>query len=165
MKIYLDMDGVLCNFHKGVDLFFNLPENTYSKLKIEEKGELLKKISGTDFFLTLPKFDGVDELINQFWIADTSFNILTRPFDLDYVNSSLLKKKWIENNLECQPNEIIFEKHKFLYATSDGESNILIDDTKSNIDRWEANGGLGILFNRYTMSFNDLYDTFETLDI
>lgn len=163
MKIYIDLDGVLCNFDKGVEDFFKLENGTYKKLDIKTKGDYIKKLCGTDFFYTLEKFEDTDDFLEEFWLADLPFNILTRPLDIDYINSSVLKKKWVENNLNTQPGEIIFERHKFLYATTDGESNILIDDRKDNIDRWEANGGIGILFSRYTSKYSDVISKLQDI--
>ena len=47
----------------------------------------------------------------------------------------------------------IFDAGKEKYATSNGKPNILIDDSVSNIRKWEAAGGIGI---RYQADKDDL---------
>ena len=75
------------------------------------------------------------------------FSINTSPLRGDHENSGKYKKVWISNNIE-QPDEIIVTGRKETYAKdkASGTPNILIDDRPVNIQRWQAAGGYGILY-------------------
>ena len=62
-------------------------------------------------------------------------------------NTAKYKKTWISNNIE-QPDDIIVTGRKESYAKdkASGTPNILIDDRPVNIQRWQAAGGYGILY-------------------
>ena len=63
-------------------------------------------------------------------------------------NSFRLVKGWsVDNNIE-QPEDIIVTGRKESYAKDKGTGtpNILIDDRPVNIQKWQAAGGYGILY-------------------
>ena len=148
--VYIDMDGVLADFFGGVEKLYGVShwkELTSDKTK-DLKQEVINKITGTDFFATLPKFDSADALIDM--VKDYTggkFSINTSPLRGDNENSGKYKKVWISNNIE-QPDEIIVTGRKEAFAKdkASGTPNILIDDRPTNIQRWEAAGGHGILY-------------------
>jgi len=56
--------------------------------------------------------------------------------------SRLGKNLWVKNNLNPKPKVIFaYSKDKQRYAN---ENSILIDDKKSNINEWNAKGGIAI---------------------
>ena len=57
--------------------------------------------------------------------------------------SRLGKRLWVKNNIPGTELILAYAENKKNYA--DG-NNILIDDRPSNIDQWNAAGGIGILF-------------------
>ena len=148
--VYLDMDGVLADFFGGVEKLYGVEhwkQLTNDKTK-DLKKEVIDRITGTDFFATLPKFNSADELISmvkEFTGGDFSIN--TSPLRGDHENSGKYKKLWISNNIQ-QPDEIIVTGRKESYAKNkaSGTPNILIDDRPVNIQRWQAAGGYGILY-------------------
>ena len=75
------------------------------------------------------------------------FSINTSPLRGDHENSAKYKKLWISINIE-NPDDIVFTVRKESYATDKGTGtpNILIDDRPVNIQRWQAAGGYGILY-------------------
>jgi hypothetical protein len=76
-----------------------------------------------------------------------SYNICSSPLRGDHENSGVQKTRWLRDNLAVQPKHIYIESRKEKHAVqSDGTPNILIDDRKDNIIRWEAAGGIGIKF-------------------
>jgi hypothetical protein len=76
-----------------------------------------------------------------------SYNICSSPLRGDHENSGVQKTRWLRENLAIQPRHIYIESRKEKHAVqSDGTPNILIDDRKDNIIRWEAAGGIGIKF-------------------
>tara|TARA_Y100001937_G_scaffold127872_1_gene201439 strand:+ start:994 stop:2166 length:1173 start_codon:yes stop_codon:yes gene_type:complete len=148
--VYLDMDGVLADFFGGVEKMYGVEhwkQLTNDKTK-DLKKEVIDRITGTDFFATLPKFQSADELIDMVKkFTGGKFSINTSPLRGDHENSGKYKKVWISNNIE-QPNEIIVTGRKESYAKDKGTGtpNILIDDRPVNIERWQAAGGYGILY-------------------
>ena len=148
--VYLDMDGVLADFFGGVEKMYGVEhwkQLTNDKTK-DLKKEVIDRITGTDFFATLPKFTSADELIDMVKkFTGGKFSINTSPLRGDHENSGKYKKVWISNNIE-QPDEIIVTGRKEAYAKDKGTGtpNILIDDRPINIQKWQAAGGYGILY-------------------
>ena len=148
--VYLDMDGVLADFFGGVEKMYGVEhwkQLTNDKTK-DLKKEVIDRITGTNFFATLPKFDSADSLIDTVKkFTGGNFSINTSPLRGDHENSAKYKKLWISNHIE-QPDEIIVTGRKETYAKDKGTGtpNILIDDRPVNIQRWQAAGGYGILY-------------------
>ncbi len=148
--VYLDMDGVLADFFGGVEFLYGVDhwkELTNDKTK-DLKKQVIDRITGTDFFAVLPKFDTADALIDMVKkFTGGKFSINTSPLRGDHENSAKYKKVWISNNIE-QPDEIIVTGRKESYAKDKGTGtpNILIDDRPINIEKWQAAGGYGILY-------------------
>ena len=148
--VYIDMDGVLADFFGGVEKMYGVEhwkQLTSDKTK-DLKKEVIDRITGTDFFATLPIFGSAGELISMVKeFTGGKFSINTSPLRGDHENSAKYKKLWIQNNIE-QPDEIIVTGRKESYAKdkASGTPNILIDDRPVNIQRWQGAGGYGILY-------------------
>ena len=148
--VYLDMDGVLADFFGGVEKMYGVDhwkQLTNDKTK-DLKKEVIDRITGTDFFATLPKFQSADALIDMVKkFTGGKFSINTSPLRGDNENSGKYKKVWISNNIDT-PDEIIVTGRKESYAKDKGTGtpNILIDDRPVNIQRWQDAGGYGILY-------------------
>ena len=148
--VYLDMDGVLADFFGGVEKMYGVEhwkQLTNDKTK-DLKKEVIDRITGTDFFATLPKFSSADALIDMVKkFTGGKFSINTSPLRGDHDNSAKYKKLWISNNIE-QPDDIVVTGRKESYAKDKGTGapNILIDDRPVNIQKWQAAGGYGILY-------------------
>ena len=147
--VYLDMDGVIADFFGGVEQMYGVKhwkELTSVKTGGELKQEVIDRITGSDFFSTLPKFTTTESLIDIIKkFTGGKFSILTSPLRGDHDNSAKWKKVWINQNIE-QPQETIVTGRKEKYAVTDGVQNILIDDRPVNIERWQGRGGYGILY-------------------
>ena len=156
--VYIDMDGVLADFFGGVEKMYGVQhwkELTSDKTK-DLKQEVINRISGTDFFATLPKFDSAGELISMVKeFTGGNFSINTSPLRGDHENSGKYKKLWIQNNIE-QPDDIVITGRKESHAKdkASGTPNILIDDRPVNIQRWQGAGGYGILYQANRDSLN-----------
>ena len=147
--VYLDMDGVLADFFGGIEKLYGVQhwkELTSDKTK-DLKTEVIKKITGTNFFETLPKFNTADQLVKI--VQDFTggiYSINTSPLRGDNKNSAYYKKVWIGKHLP-KPQEIIVTGRKESYAMNPNKlPNILVDDRPINIQRWTGRGGYGILY-------------------
>ena len=148
--VYIDMDGVLADFFGGVEKLYGVGhwKELSKDNKLDLKQEVINRITGTDFFATLPEFPGADQLITMVKkFTGSSFSILTSPLRGDHEVSSKYKKLWIEQHIE-NPAQTIITGRKESYATdkASGTPNILIDDRPVNIERWQGAGGYGILY-------------------
>ena len=148
--VYIDMDGVIADFFGGVEKLYGVGhwKELNADNKLDLKQEVINRISGTDFFATLPKFESSGELISMVKeFTGGNFSINTSPLRGDNENSTKYKKLWIQNNIE-QPDEIVITGRKESYAKdkASGTPNILIDDRPVNIQRWQGAGGYGILY-------------------
>ena len=154
--VYLDMDGVIADFFGGVEKLYGVShwkQLTSDKSKDLRK-DVIERITGTNFFETLPKFSSADQLIGIIKkYTGGKFSILTSPLRGDHDNSAKWKKVWINQNIE-QPDETIVTGRKEKYAMTKGTANILIDDRPVNIQKWQDKGGYGILYqaNKNTLS-------------
>ena len=163
--VYLDMDGVLADFFGGVEFLYGVEhwkELTNDKTK-DLKKQVIDRITGTDFFAVLPKFPTADALIDMVKkFTGGKFSINTSPLRGDHENSAKYKKVWISNNIE-QPDNIIVTGRKETYAKDKGTGtpNILIDDRPVNIQKWQAAGGYGILYQANRDSLNKVQKGLE----
>ena len=149
-NVYIDMDGVLADFFGGVEKLYGVQhwKDLSKDNKLDLKQEVINRITGTDFFATLPKFPGADQLITMVKkFTGGAFSINTSPLRGDNENSGKYKKLWITQNIE-QPEQTIITGRKESYAKdkASGTPNILIDDRPVNIERWQGAGGYGILY-------------------
>lgn len=142
-KIYLDMDGVLCNFMKAVKdttgVEFNDPD-----LNKMSKGKLKQEIEASGrFWHDMEWMPGGEQLYR--YVKSSQPHILSAYANWDK-NCKAGKNHWIKTNLMMPKQRINLVKRedKQKYATTDGTSNILIDDYIKNIREWEKAGGIGI---------------------
>jgi len=146
-KIYLDMDGVLCDFFAEYAKLAGVKSGSYRDIPPAKADPTLDKMIGTDFFFRLPKFPTADALIKLVLQYTPTYDICSSPLRGDHANSGHWKKEWIKKNLSIKPAEIIITGRKEQHATnSDGSPNILIDDRGTNIVAWRARGGIGIKY-------------------
>jgi len=163
--VYLDMDGVLADFFGGVEKMYGVQhwkQLTNDKTK-DLKTEVINRITGTDFFATLPKFQSADALIDMVKkFTGGKFSINTSPLRGDHENSAKYKKIWISNNIE-KPDDIVVTGRKESYAKdkASGTPNILIDDRPVNVERWQGAGGYGILYQANRDSLTKVKEALE----
>jgi hypothetical protein len=142
-KIYVDMDGVLCNFEKA---WANLgKEHTEGMLpwKYEEKygqekfHSIIKDIGKTDFWANMDWQPGGKELWN--YIKKYNPTILSTPTRSK--SSKDGKTIWLDRELGKDIPRI-FEKDKYKYSEPE---TILIDDYEKKISDWiEKGDGIGV---------------------
>jgi len=148
-EIYVDMDGVLADFfgpvarHHGVAKWRDARKE---RAKFDSKIDKLASKPG--YFKNLKPLPNAGKLINGVLKIASDYNILSSPLVSNVEQSSREKDEWLQKHLKRhQPRSIIFDHEKFKFAKqADGTPNILIDDYDTNIKLWEANGGIGILY-------------------
>jgi 5'-nucleotidase len=130
MKLFIDMDGVLCDYEGHYRRLFGV------SFGMDDKERRWKNVDDVSFWSTIPWMrDG-----KMLWAAVQRFNptILSAPTR----EQSSRKGKLIWCRRELGIVNVILETEKYKYAAPDS---ILIDDRPQNIDPWKANGGIGIL--------------------
>lgn len=141
MIIYFDMDGVLTNFKKRIEEY-------------KAKG----KKTDYEFWISLeelPIRSVVDYLKSSGYKVGIISALPNKPKQA--FDAKLGKKIWLNNHYNGVFDDIQITsnpKGSFCKNTND----ILIDNKQSNIDDWNSAGGIGIFFDGYSESSNDLLD-------
>ena len=142
-KIYLDMDGVLCDFERKFGELYGEEalKNRDRKLWTEDWPDFIQ----TNQFEELAKFPGADDLL--LFIRkhpEIQVEILTSSGGQKYHDQVKEQKiVWLKkNSIAYKPNVVPGRKHKKEYAQPD---TVLIDDTEDVIENFNRAGGIGIL--------------------
>ena len=144
-NIYLDMDGVLCNFESRYIELFN--ESPGSMRDRKEWSVNWTKFIKTEQFKTLDWFPGAHDLLTYIkWCENQGMNIemLSSSGGLKY-HTEVTEQKihWLcDKGITYKANIVPGKKLKTVYANPES---VLIDDTSSIIDDFNAAGGYGIL--------------------
>lgn len=143
--VYIDLDGVLADMWGAVAQHHGV-SNWRKARKVHKRIDKIAKKPG--FFLNLKPLSNSGKLIRYVLKVAGKYSILSSPLLSAVEQSSEEKSKWLERHLaKHPPSAVLFDHEKFKYARrADGTPNILIDDLESNIQLWEANGGIGILY-------------------
>lgn len=138
-KIYCDMDGVLTDFESRFDHFSGMHPQAYEKkFGTPAFWELIDNKIGVRFWVGMDWMPQGQKLWD--FISPYKPDLLTSPSRHD--TSRLGKNLWVRNHLNPKPKVIFaYSADKQRYAN---ENSILIDDKKSNIKEWEAQGGIAI---------------------
>jgi 5'(3')-deoxyribonucleotidase len=151
-KIFVDMDGVLADFVKGVEgpKYLNGPltcEQDYDSKKIQ--------FAFKGLFRDLPIMPGMARLIKEVKQTTNHWEILTASGDLARKLVVRDKLKWIKEKLgpDVIVTATIKGRDKAVFARP---NHVLIDDRKDNIEAWEQAGGIGILHTDADDTINQL---------
>lgn len=144
LKLYIDMDGVLCNFDERFEHFTGMLPSVY-----EER-------FGTKRFWHL--IDG--EIGIRFWShmewtpRGRELWEFVKPYDPILLTSPSKNKvsvegklEWIDRNIPGTP--VIFKQAKEKHLVA-GPGSILVDDREDTIERVNEAGGIGILHPKNT---------------
>lgn len=155
-RIFVDMDGVLADFLKGVES----PEYIGHPLTNDAKGhteydDRKEELTNKRLFANLPPMSDMYDLLAYIRHCETPWEILTAA---GAVNRELVvydKNEWIKRYVDPTiPVTCTFTgTQKAAYAF---EGNVLIDDREKNINAWEDAGGIGILHTSARETINAL---------
>lgn len=144
MKIFLDMDGVIVDFAKGICNRYGLSHdrNTCNNLGSFLTNDIWMDLEcDNNFWNNLSKFEWSDKLVKACHeCADTY--ILSAPGVINSKSASG-KIKWLNRYYPEFGDKFILTYHKHLLA---GSFRLLIDDNRSQIDGFNKAGGTTILF-------------------
>ena len=141
--IYLDMDGVLCDFLGRVK---EVTGEDFGSPTLDTVGkkEIKYNVSQEPRFWHDMAWNANGQ---QLWRYVKKYNpqILSAYANWDK-NSIPGKHEWVKKNLGIPKNRVNLVKRaeKENYANKNGTPNILIDDYIKNIREWESRGGIGI---------------------
>ena len=167
--LYLDMDGVIADFFPELVNFYKakFPHIQHWK-DIPSTEDIVKGLSGTDFFYRLPIFPTTKKLLKLIHeMTKGNWSILSTPLKGDERNSIYWKNRWLDKLLEdkeligVKPQTRNYSHHKFLYAKTHSLPNLLIDDRPQNIEWFIEKGGKGIRYQANESKWNKLITKLE----
>lgn len=159
--IYLDMDGVLCDFEKRfVELFGCHTEESRAHKNTIYRQQWVDVVSGWHF-ATLDWFPGAQELISFVKsLPKTEVKILTSTAGDEFHNLITKQKmKWVtDRHLDIPVITVPGKIYKKLWANSES---LLVDDTKKNINDFIKSGGKAILHTCADATINEIRSLYE----
>jgi hypothetical protein len=149
ITLYLDMDGVLCNFDKAY--------RAYDPEKNDRK-RFRKAVMDYHIFEDLEFMPDAQELLNYVCkLDDLRVEILTSmgTFDAEQGNAAKYQKmKWLNSkNIPYRANFVRSKQEKAKYASP---TNILVDDSIGCISPFNTAGGHGILHTKSSDSIQQI---------
>lgn len=141
-KIYLDMDGVIADFHKRYHEIHNCsPSHDDARKRF---GQRFATFIQNKEFQNLDLMPDATVLLNYLNGCGVPVEILSstaRP--VNNAEISRQKEIWLgKHNINYPANFVPGKQFKYKFAD---ENSIIIDDTPSVIDDWNKAGGTGIL--------------------
>ena len=156
-KVYLDMDGVLANFDQRFrDLSGMEPKEYEAEYGTEEFWNFIDEKNKIRFWVGIPVMPGAKQLVDA--VKNYDYEILTAPSAKK--QSRLGKRLWIRNHQDIFGGtpKINFKKakEKHLVKPELSQYDILVDDRKDTINRWNEAGGTGIFYQNINQVLSDL---------
>ena len=151
--VYVDMDGVLANFHGYFKHLFgwDLPKGDSDKKPELDKQmwDSINKYGKAKFFEELPWIDGSKAMWS--FITDNFVNVkICSALGKTDLEDGLTKKGklvWLKHHLpDLKDADIILVVNKHQKKRYSRPGDIIIDDTPLVIEEWDSKGGHGILF-------------------
>ena len=140
--IYLDMDGVIADFVKRYKELYNMEPREAEKNK--KFDHYFNQFIADQNFATLDLMPGAMDGITFLRKSQVTTQILSSTANQErYDDISKQKMVWLQKQgITFNPIFVPGKRLKQQYAAPD---KIIIDDTPSIIDQWNAAGGIGIL--------------------
>ena len=154
--IHLDMDGVIADFTKRYKELYHMEPREAEHHK--QFNKFFDQFIETEQFATLDLMPGAMagiEFLRK--LSVPTYILSSTANEARYYAISTQKKTWLEKHgISFPPEFVPGKRHKYKYAAPD---RIIIDDTESVIDDWNAAGGIGILHKNWptTLAILRLY--------
>ena len=151
-KIYVDMDGVLCDFEKRY-------KELYGDIKDRDRRSTFRPnfsnfIETGQFALLEPMSDFITLKVFLDSIDVTKEILSSTAYEETYDTISNQKMNWLNQyGVTWKPNFVPGKRHKYKYATPDA---LIIDDTLSVIQDWHKAGGFAIWHNNALSTISQL---------
>jgi hypothetical protein len=143
-KIYCDLDQVLTNFLGGARKVLGREFNDPIQFCGEDKWPIIGKMP--QFWLDLDWMPNARLIWDH--IKNKNSYILSAIPNVEIVPlCSIQKKQWCKRELDINADRVIVvvaRRDKKNFATTNGISNLLIDDNSGNVRDWIDVGGLAI---------------------
>ena len=137
VRIFVDLDGVLADWEKGV-------LDKFGKTHKEVKSHILWSViaKSKSFWKTLDKTTDFHHLWD--YVKSLNISILSGCPKSSFDNADTQKREWCKENLGEDVHVITcLAKNKQDHLLNEGD--ILIDDNESNCKKWRESGGIAIL--------------------
>jgi hypothetical protein len=158
-RVCLDMDGVLCDFYRGVARVLDMEgkydeflmtvqpteSNNYEFFGIP-KTEILSAVddAGEEFWVNLPAYEWVPELVSTAIRQGDGVSFLTSCGRFKHAHVG--KIRWLKKHgILTSHTDVILSHRKFLHA---GPREVLVDDYPVYLNRWAEDGGIPLLVSR-----------------
>lgn len=162
LKLYLDMDGVLCDFEKKF-------KDYYGSQSLSKREQKQNSGEWEDFILIKKGFEDLDMLSGGKQLLD--FVRQHPQFHVEILSSSggqklhgevtAQKIRWLrKNGINYKANIVPGKKLKAEYA--EGPNTILVDDTEENTRNFTKAGGIGILHKNTDETLKKLKEILDT---
>lgn len=145
MKIYLDMDGVIANFHKRYEELFGIPPADVRRKEEHFESNWEAFVLGNNF-TSLEMIPDAKELIEYVFSLGIPVEILSSSGGIKFHDSVRAQKiEWLNKHDLFIPKHIVPGGHLKARYSYGNPWNILIDDTERVIEGYRKSGGTGIL--------------------
>lgn len=149
-NVFIDMDGVVADFNKGICDYAGFPQSKMERGKyeiIDYIPDFDFTLLGQDWWADLEKLPDADEIValmeKRFKFDNCYF--LTSPIKNSYACHGG-KQAWIDKHFPRYKRKILIGACKEACA---GPNSILIDDSPKNCMGFQLNGGTAFMIPRY----------------
>jgi len=145
-KIFLDMDGVLCDFERAMKVI-DLGLFVQHKIDNSKSWGMIGN-AGVEYWSDMPWTPDGKLLWSKLKSLKPTILSSTPRLERGVVhqNAKEGKRIWLQRELgNDMAKRAMIVPYKKLKQKYSGKRNILIDDFRSNIEDWENKGGIGIL--------------------
>jgi hypothetical protein len=161
--IYLDMDGVVADFDKRFeDLSGMIPQSYVNKYGLDKFWDLIDEKHKVAFWRGIELMPGANKLVN--FVSQYPYEMLTAPSvkKQSIIGKSLWVKDKVGTLYPSQP-KVTYRPAKLKHTVKPNltKYDILIDDKKSTIDRWNNAGGTAIFY----INANQVIDELKNLGL
>lgn len=148
-NIYLDMDGVLCDFNKHYTNLFGMHPKQARDQKNGNYSSFWNTFVDNGEFVNIPPLEGYDKILHAVaeyrrqMKGEVTIRILTSSGGQSkYAEVAAQKTQWLKDHfIIYEPIVVPGRRYKQEYANP---YSILIDDTQDVIEDWKEAGGIGI---------------------